>query len=88
MDVCNAGSYKDFGKNSAQPPKIFDVCVSHDGQYIMGAGRDGVVRLWVLDEDRLVASLGGHTSSVKSVTVTSVRFVMHFAPHKTRWGNF
>lgn len=56
-------------RHTEDPKKslILDVAFSRDSQLLATAGLDGTARLWQSQRGRLIATLSGHTSAVRSV---------------------
>jgi WD40 repeat protein len=73
------GAVKVFDVASGQPvlnfqePKdtVFAVAFSPDGKLLAAGGADNVVRLWNVDENKLVAELRGHTNWVHGLSFSA-----------------
>lgn len=57
-----------FYKNkSGHKRKIFAICISFDGKYLVTGGQDREVKIWDVKSQKLLKSLKGHSKAIHSL---------------------
>ena len=73
--VWNAGTGQELISLTVQPQGLLDVAITQDGKHLATAGRDGAVRLFVLDTEELIKL--GQSRVTRSLTEEECQRYLH-----------